>query len=465
MLMSIRLFLACALFFAAPVMAQDDNPEESGQEAPPPATPAQPAPAPPPPAADDPGRALFQKAADALAKAQSIAYRAKTSYTGDLFVRTGRIVEADIRQVRQPGGILPGWRVRIIGTSSGAGGQPPHQEFDIGWMLVNVEWVDHEQKKVFEKPYQETRRVRNVIVSNPVRLEEMTAYRPFQKELAAASYTMEAQEEVRGTLCDVVLITMNQGRIRSRWWFSTTDHLPRKQERPLETRSGTSSSIVEFYDFRIDTNPPSLAMLAGLRVRVPEGYAEDRPPTPTPSGNGTPSGTAIGTAEPTKEPAMETSVINPAPIPAGPPMAPAFDLLTPSGEHVTLESLRGRVVLLEFSGSWCVNLHHARPELAPVLDRFKSRPFKAYALSVREKSKDAAVAGHAGSPESLGLLLNAESTARNFGATALPAYTVIGPTGDILLAPTPFTPETTMRAVAEAIESALSSLPAEPSSP
>lgn len=464
MLTTFRLLLACVLFCVAPAMAQEVTPEESGEETPPPATtPAQPAAT--PPAADDPGRALFQKAADALAKAQSITYRAKTSFTGDLFARTGRIVEADIRQARQPGGMLPGWRMRITGTSTAAGGQPPNQEFDIGWMLVNVEWVDHEQKKVFEKPYQETRRIRNVIVSNPVRLEDMTAYRPFQKEIAGTAFVMEPQQQVDGVPCDVVLVTINQGRSRVRWWFSTIDHLPRRQERPLETRSGTSSTIVDFYEYRLDTNPPSPAMLAGLRVRVPEGYTEDRPAVPPPTP--TDRGATPGTTEPVKDNAHETSPISSPtpPAPVGPPMAPAFDLLTPSGEHVTLESLRGRVVLLEFSGSWCVNLHHARPELVPLLDRFKSRPFKAYALSVREKSKDAAITGHADAPESLGLLLNAESTARNFGATAFPAYAVIGPAGEILLAPTPFTPETTMRAAAEAIEPALASLPAEPPAP
>lgn len=446
---------------------EDPPPEERGVEtaapeaAPPASTPTTESPA--PSEAMERGRALFQAAADALAQAQSITYRARSSATGELFVRTGRVVEADIRQARQPGGILPGWRMRVIGTSSGPGGQGASTEFDTAWLTANVEWVDHENKKVIEKPFQEARRARAVMLSTPVRLEDMTAYRPFSKEIAGVSYEFEARQEVRGVLCDVVVVAINNGRTRARWHLSVDDHLPRRVERLIETRSGTASNIVEFSEMRVETSPPTPALLAGLRVPVAEGYAEDRPANAQPAGVPVEPTPVPGPTPGVNDPAVEKPVVPVAA--AGPVTAPGFDLATPTGERVTLESLRGRVVVLEFGGSWCVNLRHARPELAALLDRFKDQPVRAFAMSVREKNKDAAVSGHAGAPAGLGLLLGAEAVAGAYRAETFPAYAVVGPEGELLAGPSAYVPETTMEDLGRVIDEAVRKIPAPTPSP
>ncbi|GJQ28820.1 MAG: hypothetical protein HBSAPP03_07040 [Phycisphaerae bacterium] len=462
---SLTRWCVLAILALAPlVRAQDESPEDSGVEspAPPPAAPPPAAPAP-----DDPGRVLFQKAAEALARAQYITYRVRSSSTGDLFVRTGRIIEADVRQVRQPGGVLPGWRLRLIGTTTEAGGKPPLTPFDVAWLQANVEWVDHAERKIIEKNFQEARRNRAVLTTTPIRLEDMTSYRPFQKELAAVSYTFEDDAAVGGVPCRVLVVAINQGQIRARWHLAIDDHLPRRVERLIETtRSGLSSSIMEFTDMRVSFDPPTPAMLASVRVAVPEGYAEDRPPVPVPltDGSGGFSPNLIDlSGNPGKPADATTTPVTPPPTtppaPAGPPKAPPFDLLTPAGEHVTLESLRGQVVVLEFAGSWAVNLRAARPELATLLPQYKDRPVRALALSVRERSKDAAVAHFDGAPAALTLLLNAEKVAESYGVAAFPAYAVVGPAGELLMAPAPFTPDETMRAVTAAVDAALQNLP------
>lgn len=454
---------------AAPALAQEDaKPDEaSGIETPPPAS-APPAPAPEQPA--DPGKALFQQAVETLTKAQSIRYHVKSYTTGPLFKRTARTVQADATQIRVPGGILPGWRLRMTGSSTkpGQGADGALDEFDIGWLIVNVEWVDHEAKKVFEKPFAESKRARVYNLCNPARLEDLTSYRPFQKELGAAAYTVESPQEQGGVTCDVILVETNQGKNRARWWLGADDHLPRKIERFIEGPGGTSSSILEFSDVRVDYTPASADALASVRVTVPEGYAEDRVPQPVPvPGAGTPGGPLGGAPDPNgKGSPIEAKVIEPPPapppVPAGPPPAPAFDLSTPGGQQVTLDSLRGQIVLLEFAGSWAVNLRLSRPELATFLERFKAHPVRAFTLAVREKSKENAADGHNPPSAALGLLLNADQTASVYGAATFPSYALVGPNGELLVAPTPYKAEETFRTLAEAADKAIADMPKTP---
>ncbi|CAG1001286.1 hypothetical protein PHYC_02904 [Phycisphaerales bacterium] len=456
---------------AVPALAQEDSPEATGVDGSAPAVTPPPAPALEKPT-EDPGKVLFQHAAETLGRAQSIRYHVKSYTTGTLFKRTARTVQADASQCRVPGGILPGWRLRLTGstTQPGQGGEGPTEEFDIAWLMLNVEWVDHEAKKVIEKPFQESKRVRPYNLSNPARLEDLTSYRPFQKELGATAYTVESQQEQGGVTCDVILVETNQGKNKARWWLGAEDHLPRKIERFIEGPGGTSSSIVEFTDVRVDYTAPSPNALAALRVSVPEGYAEDRVPQPVPvPGAGTPGGLLGGGVGPDggKEvPTIERPAAHipppPPPVPAGPPQAPAFDLMTPSGAHVALDSLRGQVVLLEFAGSWSVNLRLSRPELASFLTQHGGKPVQAFTLAVREKSKESAVEGHHPPAPALGLLLNAEQTAVAFGAATFPCYAVVGPNGELLVAPTTYKAEETFHAINDAVEKALAKMPIPP---
>lgn len=488
-----RIFVACAALSLAPLaLAQEDPPSDPAPQAPPTPQGQPPIPAPAPsdtarPATADPARELFERAVETLKRAQSITYRARTYATGDLFVSTGRIIDAQVRQARQPGGILPGWRQRITGTITAAGGNPPIDQIDIAWLIINVEWVDHANRRVIEKAFSEAKRGRPYTITNAVRIDDLTAYRPFQDELAATSYTLEEITTIGGVECQSLLVHTGNGRLKARWHLSLEDHLPRKIEKLFQSSRGPASTVVEISDLRIDERPPTEALMALLRVKVPEGYAQDRPPVPVPVAGGmnAPPGAgdgggkkggetkeemlARGREAPAKQPIQEekpeeTSIELPPPAPpepTGPPPAPSFSLTSSTGETVTLDSLRGRIVILEFAGSWAVNRKAARAELSLLATEVKARPVALWSIAVREKSRDAALEGMESLPEGMGLLLNGDETADAFGSIAFPSYAVVGPDGELLLAPRAFKPEATMREVAEAVNAAIATLPPE----
>jgi thiol-disulfide isomerase/thioredoxin len=57
----------------------------------------------------------------------------------------------------------------------------------------------------------------------------------------------------------------------------------------------------------------------------------------------------------------------------GPPEAPPIDLFTPDGSPLSLASLRGRVVLVNFWATWCEPCVTEMPSLQRLRDRFAPR--------------------------------------------------------------------------------------------
>ena len=57
----------------------------------------------------------------------------------------------------------------------------------------------------------------------------------------------------------------------------------------------------------------------------------------------------------------------------GPPAAPLVDLFTPEGTPLTLASLRGKVVLVNFWATWCEPCVTEMPSLQKLRDRFAPR--------------------------------------------------------------------------------------------
>ncbi|MBN2012627.1 TlpA family protein disulfide reductase [candidate division KSB1 bacterium] len=60
--------------------------------------------------------------------------------------------------------------------------------------------------------------------------------------------------------------------------------------------------------------------------------------------------------------------------------APSFSVTTTNGHTVALDSLRGKVVLLNFFATWCAPCNAEMPHLEAVWQRFKDKNFSVLAL-------------------------------------------------------------------------------------
>ena len=65
--------------------------------------------------------------------------------------------------------------------------------------------------------------------------------------------------------------------------------------------------------------------------------------------------------------------------------APLFTGATPEGGELALESLRGKVVLLDFWASWCGPCRRENPNVVRMYERFKDRGFEILGVSLDDK--------------------------------------------------------------------------------
>jgi len=84
-------------------------------------------------------------------------------------------------------------------------------------------------------------------------------------------------------------------------------------------------------------------------------------------------------------PAPEVLAASPA---AGRDRAPSFQLPTRGGT-VSLDSLRGRVVVVDFWASWCGPCRHSFPWLASLHERYRAKGLTIVAINLDKKRADA----------------------------------------------------------------------------
>jgi thiol-disulfide isomerase/thioredoxin len=401
--------------------------------------------------AESPGRAIFEQARGAIQRAQAITYHGKYYSTGTMATYTGTVTEGDLRLMRSPRGTK--WLARAIGTASSK--SVPQFEFDVSWRDVTNEWIDHKEKKVLEKPQMQSKGSAYSMASN-IRLDDLLDPNPFKNELAAAAvYEVEAPVEFDGVTCDSVLV--QSGRIKVRWLIGQQDHLPRKREAILSAAAASGTMVLELHEIKTDENKPPRMTEEMLRVAVPEGYTEDRPPPPPVA----PVAPAVPDAPKGEVPSKGDVVPAPAPAVVEPPVptvqrVPDFELTSTTGEKVSAASLRGKVAVLEFGGSWCLPLREAHPELQVMTEALKERGVAVYHVNVREKDPAANIERMVRDGKyTFGVLLKGDEVAKAFGIKRYPTYCVIDREGMIAATEAGFTKNTTLVAVRQAAEAAV----------
>jgi cytochrome c biogenesis protein CcmG/thiol:disulfide interchange protein DsbE len=112
------------------------------------------------------------------------------------------------------------------------------------------------------------------------------------------------------------------------------------------------------------------------------------------------------------------------------PMAPAFDLpALNGGQRVSLQSLRGKVVVLNFWASWCVGCQDEASDLNALAARWRSRGVVFLGLDAQDLTSDARSFARAHNVRYPLVHAADDSIKDSYGVTGFPETFVIGRSG------------------------------------
>lgn len=361
-----------------------------------PAPTPKPTPAPQPEATPSPARDVLEASRQALIEARAITFRAK-NYATDSLKTMSPDAQADVRMLKPAG--MSSWIVRATGSGS-AKGPGKEVQFDVAWLTITTEFVDHDAKKVVEKRPREARSPFYQVAVG-AKIEDLISANPLSKPLAAAELTLDPRTEFGGVECDVVRVATGAGgKNVSIWTIGVQDHFPRKIERVVQSSAISGSIITELSDVVISSDA-SIIRPELMRVAIPDGYTEDRPvaapaatfvPTVTEVPKGTdPNADGKGViAVPVNDPdaSAATGIVTPSAAPPEivlPQTLPEFELANATGEKVNNASLRGKTAVLVFFGAWSLPARQSLPSIEAALNAHAAN-ITAYGVSVRDKS-------------------------------------------------------------------------------
>lgn len=113
--------------------------------------------------------------------------------------------------------------------------------------------------------------------------------------------------------------------------------------------------------------------------------------------------------------------------------APDFTLKTLDGQEVSLSSLKGKVVLLNFWATWCPPCREEVPSMVKLNGAMDNKPFQMLAVSIDEGGKQAVEAYFRESGNTLPALLDpGRAVGKTYGITGVPETFIIDMKGVIL---------------------------------
>ncbi len=389
------------------------------------------------------GQAIVQRACDRIKRAHYASFDVHMFGVGSL---AGYTTEARGHVVarRANASAANPWTMRVTGSTVVKAGEP--MNFDMALLPNSREWVNHEEKMVHET-IKLSPGGKSLTVANSLWPTEIFDRVPYSRVMRSATYTQEAGQEIAGVECDVVLVESKPLRgaaSKGRWFIGHEDSFPRRFERLMTLEGAESQIVMEFTNIRVEDQMPADATDATFRVAVPDGYSEKReapkaPPAPAPAPTPNPTPDAPAGTMPNDTPASgamgtpSTSSAQPVEPtrPALPAMAPEFELAKIDGTKVSLASMRGTVVVVDFFGTWAMNAEAWHPRLKSLIathgDRVRLVP-----VAIRQRQHELAAEMLTRAEITAPVLIGNEALARSYGVTLYPAAAVVGADGTLV---------------------------------
>jgi thiol-disulfide isomerase/thioredoxin len=336
-------------------------------------------------------KAILQQADTAVRALHAVRYEGRSEIDGVLANQMPRM-NGTVTQVALPDSELP--KVRIDGEVI-----LPRQTQPIRLDIANdgkfVTLCEHARKLYVRREMPAGANV--LATANSLLIRELTATRPFERELQAQSIEYVGTEKVGDVECDMIHVLLGSDGNAVRWYFGQADHLPRRVRRFMPTPGGQSSITTSLST--LDVQPTVKDEL--FRLEKPADFNEVGPGGLLQIGGQAPDWTLKGT----------------------------------DGNEVSLKGLRGKVVLLDFWATWCMPCRQAMPGIQKLYEKYKGKPVAIFGVNCKErdpKTDPAAMMKSGGF--TYPLLLKGDEVADKYLVQGIPAFYVLDREGKILMA-------------------------------
>lgn len=406
---------------------------------------------------------LLLDSASALNRARGLRYDAEFRIDGKLPMKLGT-TEARVTMFK-PEGQKYHWIMRATGKGA-LKGDAPAAPFDVAWYLDQTQFVDDASKMVVVRRGRVGEQL--VRVAEGVKLKEMFGPTPWNAELEQATLAMASDDVVDGVQCRVVEVLYTLNKRTARIWLGAEDMLPRRFVRYVGVRNEqaeySAAYVVEFRNVEVE---PALTQ-ADVTVATPAGYGAEElsiVERPSPEERQKLGARPENGAGGDKKRAPESSgTEEQARTPARPVFeaAPDFILKGADGSTVSLSSMRGSVVVLDFWGTWSIQSKQSAPELQALFEKYKDRGVRVVGLAVKERTEEKPVTTFKERGQTYTLIPKGDSAAQAYSVSTYPTIVVVGPSGELLLKIEKFVPGESIKKVEEMIEANLAGEVARP---
>ncbi len=346
-------------------------------------------------------RKILRESADACRAVRAIEYveEQEPSAEGGAHRHT---VRANVRQVRagvRAAGFLPG-KFAVEGTVNHADEEPAPFAFTYDGSTLRV--LDPSEKviKVVKSPapYVTGQLLGAVGMTG---LRQFTEDQPFGDALDRADrIEHEGTRTVHGVACHVVAVSrtvehpaFGKKVVVSRWYIGAEDKLPRGVDVGAVRRTARI--------LRVNGALPDAAFVLAPRA----GYGER----------------LVAGTEPKRKGLL--------PVGAD---APDWKLADPEGRTHSLSDYRGRVVLLDFWGTWCVPCRQTMPGIQSLHDKFKDRGFVVLGVTLGGDEAGDPAAFMKAHGFTYKILLKGDEMSALYNVAVLPALYLIGDDGKVM---------------------------------
>ena len=112
--------------------------------------------------------------------------------------------------------------------------------------------------------------------------------------------------------------------------------------------------------------------------------------------------------------------------------APAWSLPSNHNKEIKLNDLKGKVILLDFWGTWCVPCLKAMPDIQFIYEKFKDQPVEVIGVSVETEKKADPAAYIKKKGYTYTIVLDGHKITKDYKVVQYPSIYIIDKTGTII---------------------------------